>query len=106
MRKVMALRMRRARRKLLYMLLKGERSCHSSDGILSVNSTHCRRGSGGSLARTGNCRRQRLHGTLRSIFSKTTTKLSSKLPGLNAKDIDVRLENNVLVLKGERHFEK
>jgi len=32
--------------------------------------------------------------------------VKAELPGLNAKDIDVRLENNVLVLKGERHFEK
>ena len=30
----------------------------------------------------------------------------AELPGMNAKDIEVRLENNVLVLKGERHFEK
>jgi len=27
-------------------------------------------------------------------------------PGMNAKDFDVRLENNVLMLKGERKFEK
>jgi HSP20 family protein len=32
--------------------------------------------------------------------------LKAELPGMNAKDIDVRLENNVLTLKGERHFEK
>jgi HSP20 family protein len=32
--------------------------------------------------------------------------VNAELPGLNAKDIEVRLENNVLVLKGERHFEK
>jgi HSP20 family protein len=27
-------------------------------------------------------------------------------PGMNAKDFDVRVENNVLMLKGERKFEK
>ena len=32
--------------------------------------------------------------------------IKAELPGMNAKDIDVRLENNVLMLKGERHFEK
>src|SRR5262245_25271536 len=32
--------------------------------------------------------------------------IKAELPGLNAKDIDVKLENNVLTLKGERHFEK
>jgi HSP20 family protein len=32
--------------------------------------------------------------------------VKAELPGVNAKDIEVRLENNVLVLKGERHFEK
>ncbi len=32
--------------------------------------------------------------------------IKAELPGMNAKDIDVRLENNVLTLKGERHFEK
>ncbi len=32
--------------------------------------------------------------------------MKAELPGMNAKDIEVRLENNVLVLKGERHFEK
>jgi len=31
---------------------------------------------------------------------------TAELPGMNAKDIDVKLENNVLTLKGERHFEK
>ena len=30
----------------------------------------------------------------------------AELPGMNAKDIEVKLENNVLTLKGERHFEK
>jgi HSP20 family protein len=29
-----------------------------------------------------------------------------EVPGMNAKDIDVRIENNVLMLKGERRFEK
>ena len=32
--------------------------------------------------------------------------IKAELPGMNAKDIDVRLENNVLTLKGERHFDK
>ncbi len=32
--------------------------------------------------------------------------MKAELPGMNAKDIEVRLENNVLTLKGERHFEK
>ena len=32
--------------------------------------------------------------------------VKAELPGMNAKDIDVRLENDVLTLKGERHFEK
>jgi HSP20 family protein len=30
----------------------------------------------------------------------------AELPGMNAKDIEVKLENNVLILKGERRFEK
>jgi HSP20 family protein len=30
----------------------------------------------------------------------------AELPGMNAKDIEVKLENNVLMLKGERRFEK
>ena len=30
----------------------------------------------------------------------------AELPGMDVKDIEVRLENNVLLLKGERHFEK
>jgi HSP20 family protein len=29
-----------------------------------------------------------------------------EVPGMNPKDFDVRLENNVLMLKGERKFEK
>jgi HSP20 family protein len=29
-----------------------------------------------------------------------------EVPGMNAKDFDVRIENNVLMLKGERKFEK
>jgi HSP20 family protein len=32
--------------------------------------------------------------------------VKAELPGMNAKDIDVRIENNVLMLKGERRFEK
>ena len=30
----------------------------------------------------------------------------AELPGMNAKDIEVKLENNVLMIKGERRFEK
>src|SRR5262245_46172282 len=29
-----------------------------------------------------------------------------EVPGMNAKDFDVRIENNVLMVKGERKFEK
>ena len=32
--------------------------------------------------------------------------IKAELPGMEAKDIDIRLENNVLMLKGERRFEK
>jgi HSP20 family protein len=32
--------------------------------------------------------------------------IKAELPGLDAKDIDIKLENNVLTLKGERRFEK
>ena len=32
--------------------------------------------------------------------------IKAELPGMNAKDIEVRLENNVLMLKGERRFER
>jgi HSP20 family protein len=32
--------------------------------------------------------------------------LKAELPGMEVKDIEVRLENNVLMLKGERRFEK
>jgi HSP20 family protein len=32
--------------------------------------------------------------------------VKAELPGMDAKDIDVRLENNILTLKGERQFEK
>jgi HSP20 family protein len=32
--------------------------------------------------------------------------IKAELPGLNAKDIELRIENNVLLLKGERRFEK
>jgi HSP20 family protein len=30
----------------------------------------------------------------------------AEVPGMNAKDIDIKLENNVLTIKGERRFEK
>ena len=30
----------------------------------------------------------------------------AELPGMSAKDMDVKLENNVLTLRGERRFEK
>ena len=32
--------------------------------------------------------------------------IKAELPGMDPNNIDVRLENNVLTLKGERHFEK
>jgi HSP20 family protein len=32
--------------------------------------------------------------------------IKAELPGMNAKDIDIRLENNTLLLKGKRRFEK
>src|ERR1700686_1207928 len=32
--------------------------------------------------------------------------IKAELPGMDAKDIEVKLENNVLMLKGERRFEK
>ena len=32
--------------------------------------------------------------------------IKAELPGMNANDIEVRLENNILMLKGERRFEK
>jgi HSP20 family protein len=32
--------------------------------------------------------------------------LKAELPGVEAKDVDVRVENNVLTLKGERRFEE
>jgi HSP20 family protein len=32
--------------------------------------------------------------------------IKAEVPGMNAKDFDVKLENNVLTIKGERHFEK
>jgi HSP20 family protein len=32
--------------------------------------------------------------------------VKAELPGMDPKSIDIRLENNVLLLKGERHFEK
>jgi HSP20 family protein len=32
--------------------------------------------------------------------------VKAELPGMDPKSIEVRLENNVLTLKGERHFDK
>src|SRR5438046_10312331 len=32
--------------------------------------------------------------------------VKAELPGMNAKDIDVKLENNILTLQGDRRFEK
>ena len=32
--------------------------------------------------------------------------IKAELPGMEAKDIEIKLENNVLMLKGERRFEK
>jgi HSP20 family protein len=32
--------------------------------------------------------------------------IKAELSGLNAKDIDIKLENNVLTIRGERRFEK
>jgi HSP20 family protein len=32
--------------------------------------------------------------------------IKAELPGLQPEDIDIKLENNVLMLKGERRFEK
>jgi len=32
--------------------------------------------------------------------------IKAELPGMDAKDIDIRLEENTLMLKGERRFEK
>ena len=32
--------------------------------------------------------------------------IKAELPGLNAKDIELKIENNLLMLKGERRFEK
>jgi HSP20 family protein len=31
--------------------------------------------------------------------------LKAELPGIEAKNVDIRLENNVLTLRGERHFD-
>ena len=50
---------------------------------------------------------RRRDGVRQSIFSRTTTKYCpAELPGLEAKDIDVRLENNVLSVKADRRFGK
>ena len=32
--------------------------------------------------------------------------IKAELPGMDAKDIDIKLENNVLMLRGDRPFEK
>ena len=32
--------------------------------------------------------------------------LKADLPGVNLSDVDIRLENNILTVRGERHFEK
>ena len=32
--------------------------------------------------------------------------LKAELPGVNPKDVDIRIENNVLTVRGERKFEK
>jgi HSP20 family protein len=32
--------------------------------------------------------------------------IKAELPGMEAKDIEIKLENNVLMLKGERRFER
>ena len=32
--------------------------------------------------------------------------IKAELPGMNAQDIDIKLENNVLTVRGERRFEK
>ena len=32
--------------------------------------------------------------------------LKAELPEINQKDIDIQVENNILVLRGERRFEK
>ena len=32
--------------------------------------------------------------------------IKAELPGMESKDIDIKLENNVLVLRGDRRFEK
>ena len=32
--------------------------------------------------------------------------VKAELPGMSAKDIDLRLENNILTLRGERRFER
>ena len=32
--------------------------------------------------------------------------LEAELPGMNREDFDLTVENNVITLRGERHFEK
>jgi HSP20 family protein len=40
------------------------------------------------------------------IYEKgTDVVLKAELPGVDPKDVDIRIENNVLTLKGERKFE-
>jgi HSP20 family protein len=41
-------------------------------------------------------------------FTKTKTTVSLKLevPGIEEKDLDIRVENNNLIIKGERKFER
>jgi HSP20 family protein len=40
------------------------------------------------------------------IYEKDgTIVLKAELPGIDPKDVDVRVENNILTLKGERRFE-
>src|SRR5262249_55437445 len=38
--------------------------------------------------------------------NETEIVVTAELPGMDVKDIEVSLENNVLMLKGERRFEK
>ena len=40
------------------------------------------------------------------LETKDEIVIKAELPGLNEKDVDVELENNVLTLKGERNAEK
>ena len=40
------------------------------------------------------------------IESEDEVTIKAELPGVEAKDIAVTVDNNVLTIKGERHFEK